>query len=317
MEKVINDAVVLRDSKSYLRQNLFKLFAINSIDGMKFYYFMGEMAQVPIIGKAAAKMMEAYYKHVHTNAVKLPLKDIEEVIHSCDHVSVGPCPCRIIFDKNDCDAPIFTCLKINYFSKFTSAMQKIANRLYEERGMQVGNRKSKVLTKEEAIELIRNSRKHDLIISLESCINPYQNNICLCCTDCCIELNLRYKFGLDVSPGGPYIPVFNQKSCVNCGECVSRCPVKAITMEGGGPKANPQQCLGCGICAEICASESISMRIEESRIIKTTEPGPIKMTGIFFLSAFMFMLFCAYKATRKGENVKYFHAEPRATDLIQ
>lgn len=317
MEKVINDVVVLRDNKSFLRKNLFRMFAINSIDGMEFYYFMGEMAQLPIIGKAANKIMTAYYKHVHTNAVKLPLKDIEEVINGCDHVSVGPCPCRIIFDKNDCDAPIYTCLKINYFSKFTSAMQKLANRLSEERGMQVGNKKSKDLTKEEAIELMRNARKHDLIFSLESCIQPYQNNICACCPDCCIEMSMRYKFGLDVCPGGPYVPVFEHETCVNCGECASRCPVKAISMGNSGPDVDLKQCLGCGICAEICQADSISMKMESDRIIKTSEPGPVKMTMIFFLSAFMFMLFCGYKASKKSDNAKYFLAQPRESDLIQ
>jgi ferredoxin len=317
MEKIVNDVITLRDSKSFLRKNLFRLFAINSIDGMEFYYFMGEMAQRPIVGKAAKMLMTSYYKHVHTNAVKLPLKDIEDVINNCDHVSVGPCPCRVIFDKNDCTAPIYTCLKINYFSKFTSAMQKFANKLNEERGLQVGNKKSKDLSKEEAIELMRNARKHDLIFSLESCIKPYQNNICACCPDCCIEMNMRYKFGLDVCPGGPYIPSFNQENCVKCGECASRCPIKAISLMDGLPSVDLKQCLGCGICSEICPASSVSMILEQTRMIKTKEPGPIKISMIFFLSLLMFLLFCGYKASKKSDNIKYFLAEPRDSDLIQ
>lgn len=313
----INDVVTMLDNKSFLRMNLFRLFAINSIDGMGFYYYMGEKAQLPIIGKVVNKLMNAYYKYVHTSAVKLPLKDIEEVLNNASHISVGPCPCRIIFDKNKCDAPLYTCLKINHFSKVMSQMQKLANKLNKERGLKLGNEKSKVLTKEEAIEIMRNARKHDLVFSLESCIQPYQNNICACCTDCCIELNLRYKFGLNVSPGGPYIPVFMQDSCTGCGLCEKRCPVKAISMSEKKPSADFKKCLGCGICAEICKKSSITMTVDPSRIPPAIEPGPVKMTMIFFLSLIMFLIFTVHRLGKKSENVKYFLAKPRKSDLIQ
>ncbi len=313
----INDVITLLDNKSFLRMNLFRLFAINSIDGMAFYYHMGEMGQLPVIGGFFKKLMASYYKYVHTSAVKLPLKDIEEVINSASHVSVGPCPCRIIFDKNKCDAPIYTCLKINHFSRVTTGMQKLASKLNKERGLKLGNEHSKVLTKEEAIEIMRNARKHDLVFSLESCIQPYQNNICACCTDCCIELNLRYKFGLDVSPGGPYIPVFSQDSCTGCGICEKRCPVQAISLSEKKPSVDLKKCLGCGICAEVCGKASISMTIEPSRIPAAIEPGPVKLTMVFFLSLVTFLIFTVHRWGKKSGNVKYFLAKPRKSDLIQ
>lgn len=313
----VNKVVNLLDNKSFLRLNLFRLFAINSIDGMAFYYRMGEMAQIPVIGVFFKKLMASYYKYVHTSAVKLPLKDIEDVINSAKHVSVGPCPCRIIFDKNKCDAPIYTCLKINHFSRVTTGMQKLASKLNKERGLKLGNEHSKVLTREEAVEIMRNARKHDLVFSLESCIQPYQNNICACCTDCCIELNLRYKFGLNVAPGGPYIPVFREHTCTGCGVCEKRCPVKAISLMEKKPSVDLKKCLGCGICAEICLTSSISMIIESSRIPVAIEPGPVKLTMVFFLSFIMFLLFAVHRMGKKSENVKYFLAKPRKSDLIQ
>lgn len=317
MEERINDVLTLLDDKSYLRTQLFKLFAINSIDGMKFYHFMGEKSQIPVIGRFFKALMGSYYKHVHTAAVKLPMKDIEDVIRRADHVSVGPCPCRVIFEKSECDAPIFNCMKINYFSKFTTGLEKVAKKLSEERGYQVGNRHSKVLTKDEAIAIIRKSREHNLIFSLESCINPYQNNICACCTDCCIELNLRYKFGMNVSPRGPYMPVFNNEKCTECGDCTGRCPVKAISDADGKPMVDMDICLGCGICAENCQSDSISMVVDKTMIPSTKKPGKIKLAYMFLLSLMMFTLFCLYKLTRKGENAKYFLARPRESDVIQ
>jgi Pyruvate/2-oxoacid:ferredoxin oxidoreductase delta subunit len=309
--------VTLLDNKSFLRMNLFRLFAINSIDAMEFYYFMGEKAQIPVIGKAVNKLMSAYYKYVHTSAVKLPLKDIEEVINQASHISVGPCPCRVIFDKNGCDAPIYTCLKINHFSKFTSKLQELASRLHKERGLKVENEKSMVLTKEEAIDLMRNARKYDLVFSLESCIQPYQNNICACCPDCCIELNMRYKFGLDVCPGGPYIPTFNHESCTGCGQCEKRCPVQAIVLSDKKPSVDLKVCLGCGICEEICASSSFSMTAESSRIPQAAEPGMLKLMFVFFLSLLVFLIFTGYNLGKKSDNIKYFLAKPRKSDVIQ
>ena len=117
METRINDVLTLLDKKSYLRLKLFQLFAINSIDGMKFYYHMGQKAQQPIIGALYNKIMSVYYKHVHTSAIKLPLADIEEFIKGASHLSVGPCPCRLIFDEDTCEAPIYTCIRVNYFSE--------------------------------------------------------------------------------------------------------------------------------------------------------------------------------------------------------
>ncbi len=320
MEKRINNVLTLMDDKSYLRNQLFKLFAIDSIEGIKFYYSMGEKSKIPFFGKFFKKLMESYYKNVHTSAIKLPLKDIEQVVNESYHVSVGPCPCRIIFgEDNQCDDPVFTCLKINHFSKFTTKLQKIAGKLNEEKGLELGNKNSKVLSKKEAIDLIRNARKRDLIISLESCIQPYQNNICLCCTDCCIELNLRYKFGLDVSPRGPYKPSFDINECSGCNDCISRCPVQAIKRSGEKKSfyADMEICLGCGICAENCPGDAISMEVDKTSLPSMKKPGRIKRIYIYLILITMYSLFRIHKRTTKNENFKYFQAQPKPNDMIQ
>ena len=72
---------------------------------MKFYYHMGEIAQKPFTGRFYRKLMSTYYRYVHTSAIKLPLKDIEEFIKGSSHLSVRPCPCRLIFDNETCQAP--------------------------------------------------------------------------------------------------------------------------------------------------------------------------------------------------------------------
>jgi Pyruvate/2-oxoacid:ferredoxin oxidoreductase delta subunit len=317
MDQQINAAVRLQDDRSFMRRQFFRLFALNSMDAIKFYYFMGEKSRTPVVGPLLKALMTEYYHHVHTAAVKLPRQDIEDVINAADHVSVGPCGCRAIFGDGKCDAPMFACIKINYFSRFTTAMEKLAGKLRAERGMKVGNPHSKALTKEEAIEIVRNARRHGLVLSLESCIEPYQYNICCCCADCCIELNMRYKFGLDVSPRGPYEPVVNAAACKGCGACAKRCPVNAITLTDQRAVIDLNQCLGCGVCAEQCKQGALTMVLDERRIPSYEKPGLAKLSYVYLLAFATFLVFTGYKLTHKSENVKYFLARPRPSDVIQ
>ncbi len=312
----INEVVTLLEKKSYLRHKLFQLFAINSIEGMKFYYHMGEKAQQPVLGKLYKKLMETYYKYVHTSAVKLPLKDMEAFIRGASHLSVGPCPCRLIFDKETCEAPIFTCIRVNYFSQTVTELQDMVNDARAKKGLKP-KKAGKELTTDEAVDLVRHAYGQNLVLSLESCIQPYQNNICACCPDCCIELNLRYKFGLDVCKSGPYFPVLSSDTCTGCGDCGERCPVDAIAMAGGIPSINPGTCLGCGHCAEACPTDSMVLEINPERVPAYKEPGILKTGFVLALTGMMYILFRRYTATHKSENYKYGKAKPRTSDLIR
>ena len=315
MKTKINDVLTLLDKKSYLRHKLFQLFAINSIEGMKFYYHMGEKAQTPVTGKFYGKLMSTYYKYVHTNSIKLPLKDIEDFIAGASHLSVGPCPCRLIFDKKTCTAPIYTCIRVNYFSETVSGLQDMVNRVRKKKGLKPKNQ-GKELTKDEAIKIVQHAYQKNLVLSLESCIQPYQNNICACCPDCCIELNLRYKFGLDVCKSGPYFPVFSPDTCTGCGQCAARCPVEAITMCDGKPSFDSKTCLGCGHCADACDTHSVLLKVEPDRVPRYKEPGPLKMAAVLALTAVMYLLFLRYKSSHESENYKYGKAKPRNSDLV-
>jgi ferredoxin len=269
----INDVLTALDKKSYLRLKLFQLFAIDSIDGMRFIYNFVDKSRRPYVGWFYSWFMSKYYKYVHTGAVKLPIADIEAFLMNASHVSVGPCPCRLIFDKGSCDAPIFTCMRVNYFSETMMDLQDMVNRWREKNGKKP-KQYSKELTKEEAIALVRYAyHKHNLTLSLESCVTPYQNNICMCCADCCIEFNMRYKYGLDVCKSGPYLPELSPATCTSCGKCADRCQVHAITMDESHPSVDPGICLGCGQCATICDTNSLAMKVDPKRMPSYKEPG--------------------------------------------
>jgi heterodisulfide reductase subunit A-like polyferredoxin len=48
--------------------------------------------------------------------------------------------------------------------------------------------------------------------------------------------------------------------CVDCGECVSLCPVKAISIEEDWTiEVDDKQCIGCGFCTKSCPMKAINV----------------------------------------------------------
>ena len=47
-------------------------------------------------------------------------------------------------------------------------------------------------------------------------------------------------------------PTVKRSACVACGECVQRCPEKAIALDRGKAHIDPDQCIGCAECVAVC-----------------------------------------------------------------
>lgn len=295
------ESVQILDSSSKIRSKFLDKWLLNGIDGIRFYLFTGKIARIPIIGLPMKKSLELYYKYLHTNSLVFPLDVIEEVINTSTHLYVDPCPCRLVAGEKSCDAPLFVCMRINNAAKI--------------RGKQ---KNSKGLSKENAIAIMRNARKHGLVFSLESCIQPYQYNICSCCNDCCIAMRMRYDYKLNIFNSGPYIPLIDRDLCKNCGACIEKCPVKALISDNASPSTNLKDCLGCGICAEACPHDSIKMDICNDRLRKDSEPGTLRMfLSLIYVYASMIPLVTLYKLINGSMGYKTEKAIPNNNDVFR
>jgi len=59
-------------------------------------------------------------------------------------------------------------------------------------------------------------------------------------------------------------PVWDEKRCIDCMQCVVYCPDMSIPAKAGKRlETDFDYCKGCGICANVCPVKCIEMREEE------------------------------------------------------
>ncbi len=68
---------------------------------------------------------------------------------------------------------------------------------------------------------------------------------------------------LDTASWRTHRPVMDKNTCVECGICLSYCPVNSIIFNDENKyEITYNYCKGCGICAVECPKKSISMVAE-------------------------------------------------------
>lgn len=290
--------ITIYDCNSKFRKDFMKRHLKNSVDVVRFSYTMGQLAVKPVIGRVFRRAMAWHYHYIHTNSVIVPVEVAKELIRNTKDIAVSPCVCRVVQEK--CDNPINTCFGINFYGEVKK---------------KAGERS---VTQEECLEVAEMAHKRRLIASIESCIQPYQNNLCFCCPCCCMPLNLKTTYGVPfVDYHGPYLPHFSSEGCENCGECVKACPVGALSMDSSRHNIDLEKCLGCGICESACPNHLGRMEFHEERQVGSKEPGSLRVFisilyvyAILWPSLFFFKLF-------KGSQQGRMKSPPRDCDVIR
>jgi H+/Na+-translocating ferredoxin:NAD+ oxidoreductase subunit B len=183
----------------------------------------------------------------------LPYEKVSAIIEQGKSFRVEDCICKKgqgLLD-NPCEKPVEVCLAVapvpGYFEQFD---------------------KGRILTKDEAREIIRVSEE-EALVHLSANFQQDQHFICNCCGCCCGVLRSINESKI---PAGTVINThyYAEKDpdlCTECGVCADeRCQVNAIVEEDGEYRFIQEACIGCGLCVSTCPNEAITMiRKDEAR----------------------------------------------------
>ena len=72
-------------------------------------------------------------------------------------------------------------------------------------------------------------------------------------------------------------PVISSAKCNGCGDCASRCPVKAIEPADGNVfRINTNKCADCGCCLKVCEPNAVSLQhLGMARILRGLMNAPL------------------------------------------
>lgn len=296
--KIEVDGITLYDSDAKFRKNFLKKHMRNSVDVVRFSYMMGKLAVKPVIGPLIRKSLEWHYRYIHTNSVVVPIEVAKDIIRNTTDIAVSPCVCRAV--RHNCDGPLNTCFGLNFYG----SLKKKAG----ERSVSI----------EECLAVADMAHENGLIATVESCVQPYQDNLCFCCPCCCMPLTLKTEYKVPfVNYNGPYLPYFREDECDHCYTCVKACPVNAMSFDASGIRhIDLDMCLGCGLCESACPKHIGAMKYTESRAIKVGEPSRLRvLLSILYVKAVFTPGVWFYKKFT-GSQMHLMKSDPREKDIL-
>jgi len=120
----------------------------------------------------------------------------------------------------------------------------------------------------EVLEILRQNEDDGLVLQPANARQP--EFVCSCCGCCCGMLSYQKLLPHPVDFwASTYRAEVSPAACSQCGTCVSRCQVGAVSLDGpsGEARINQGRCIGCGLCVPTCPSEAVRLIRKESEPI--------------------------------------------------
>lgn len=180
----------------------------------------------------------------------LDFEKASHYIETAEHMGISMCYCRHKMEHMDqaCDAPMDICMTFG----------TVADSL-------IRHGHARRVDKVEGMEKLHEAYENNLIQCGEN-MKKNLSFICNCCGCCCEALLAQKRFGhLQPIETTGFIANISE-TCVNCGRCVSKCPVDLI--QGGDQVAILEDlCLGCGVCVRASNCKSLTLKKRDKRIL--------------------------------------------------
>lgn len=196
-------------------------------------------------------------KKVHFGQV-LPIEDVETIFGFVSSIVRLPCMCRHInlgSEQRYCYG-ISMAPQEGEFAKIIREIDMDYLTGPDTAGLEK-------LTKEEAMESLRQHEKEGLCHSVWTFMAPFIGGICNCDRSDCGAMQATVTHGFPVMFRAEYVAEMNPELCNGCRQCMRVCQFGAIGYSAANKKTfiDPRRCYGCGICRTSCTKDAI--RINE------------------------------------------------------
>ena len=178
----------------------------------------------------------------------LPYDALAQRLEKVDFFAVGHCPCRQMarYVGEGCDHPTERCMHFGTLGRYL-----------------VESGKARSLDREEALRMLRDATEEGLVHVCDN-VNGLLHTICNCCPCCCAFFRAKLTRGLPTMSRSNYVARVDGETCIGCGTCEERCPVKAVEVVEGIARVDEETCIGCGVCTPTCeAGDAIRLSVRE------------------------------------------------------
>ncbi len=154
-----------------------KFYNLNRKWIIRFYMFFATGTRIPLLGRLVGKIANAYGRSQH-HAYLLTPAEAEELLTIAGGLAAAPCTCRNIYKK--CRHP-----RDNEVLLAPSRHVLLETMPHD----------AQEITIEKAGEILKDSQRHGLILTILKCRDDYYA-ICSCCSCCCVPLRLSKQYGI-------------------------------------------------------------------------------------------------------------------------
>ena len=178
---------------------------------------------------------------------------MEEVIKKARKIAVVHCPCREaarLITESKCTHTLENCIKFNKMADFVL-----------EKGF------GREITKEEALNIIKDTEEEGLIHFVDNCQEEVQHN-CNCCSCCCWNVSpIKNRLvPRDYIMATYYLRTTDEDICSGCGQCAKDCPLEIIEMAEDLPVIDESICIGCGVCLLHCPTDAAKLKRKDENV---------------------------------------------------
>jgi len=195
------------------------------------------------VNKALSNALQAVYSY----------DMMEEVIKKARKIAVVHCPCREtarLITESKCTHTLENCIKFNKMADFVL-----------EKGY------GREITKEEALNIIKDTEEEGLIHFVDNCQDEVQHN-CNCCSCCCWNVSpIKNRLvPRDYLMATYYLRTTDEDICSGCGQCAKDCPLEIIEMAEDLPVIDESICIGCGVCLLHCPTDAAKLKRKDENV---------------------------------------------------